>query len=51
MTKKTAAKAAAKKPAAIRDTWNLGLLYSSPSDPKLERDLRAIEKACADFER
>lgn len=36
--------------AAIRDRWNLGLLYASPEDPKLERDLRAIEKECAAFE-
>lgn len=34
---------------AARETWNLGLLYASPEDPKLERDLRAVERACATF--
>jgi oligoendopeptidase F len=49
MAKKNAPKLAA--PAAIRDTWNLALMYSSPSDPRLERDLRAIERGCAEFEK
>jgi oligoendopeptidase F len=37
--------------AATKDRWDLGLLYASPEDPKLERDLKAIEKACAAFEK
>jgi oligoendopeptidase F len=48
MAKKTPAKTAAPK---IRDTWNLGLMYLSPGDPKIERDLKAMEKACAEFEK
>ncbi|MBP7831802.1 MAG: M3 family oligoendopeptidase [Candidatus Pacebacteria bacterium] len=29
--------------------WNLGLMYSSPKDPKIEKDVVAIEKAIAAF--
>lgn len=35
----------------IKDRWDLGLMYASPEDPKLERDVRALEKACAAFEK
>ncbi|MDD5318442.1 MAG: M3 family oligoendopeptidase [Candidatus Pacebacteria bacterium] len=31
--------------------WNLGLFYTSPADPKIERDIVTIEKAHADFEK
>jgi oligoendopeptidase F len=31
--------------------WNLGLLYKGPKDPQIEKDVIAIEKACADFEK
>lgn len=31
--------------------WNLNLLYTSPKDPHIERDLRAMERACALFEK
>ncbi len=29
--------------------WNLKLLYSSPEDPQIERDMQKIEKACTAF--
>ncbi len=32
-------------------TWNLKQFYSSPKDPKIERDVQAIEKLYADFEK
>lgn len=31
--------------------WNLGLLYKSEKDPQIEKDMRAIEAACAAFEK
>ena len=31
--------------------WNLGLLYKSEKDPQIEKDMKAIEKACANFEK
>lgn len=51
MKKKTDKKAGGAPGEAVRDTWNLGLMYASPDDPKLERDLKAMEKACAAFEK
>ena len=35
----------------IKTTWNLGLMYKSPKDPQIEKDIKAIETACAAFER
>lgn len=35
----------------VAESWNLGLMYASSADPKLERDVRALEKACAAFEK
>lgn len=32
-----------------RGTWDLGLLYSSPQDLKIEDDMRKIERACRSF--
>lgn len=29
--------------------WDLGLLYSSPTDPRIEQDMRTVEKAFDDF--
>lgn len=29
--------------------WNLGLLYSSPLDPRIEKDVREVETLCHDF--
>lgn len=34
-----------------RTEWNLGLLYKSEKDPQIEKDMRAIEKACNDFQK
>jgi oligoendopeptidase F len=34
-----------------RTTWNLGLLYKGNNDPEIEKDLKAIEKACTAFEK
>lgn len=31
--------------------WDLALLYKSPKDPQIEKDILSIEKACADFEK
>ncbi len=31
--------------------WNLGLLYKNEKDPQIEKDMQAIEKACAVFEK
>lgn len=50
-TKKGNVSAAEKTSGKVRDTWNLGLMYSSPEDPKIERDTRAVEAACASFEK
>jgi len=48
--KATAKKAAArKKPAARLPLWNLSELYSGKNDPKIEKDLRALERACKRF--
>jgi oligoendopeptidase F len=30
-------------------TWNLKLLYKSPEDPQIEKDMQEIERMCADF--
>ncbi len=35
----------------IKDTWNLKLLYKSDTDPQIELDLKAIEKAYSSFEK
>jgi oligoendopeptidase F len=42
--KKTKKAKSAKSP-----VWNLGLLYKSPTDPQIEKDMRGIEKMCEDF--
>lgn len=34
-----------------RTEWNLKLLYKNEKDSQIEKDMRAIEKACADFEK
>lgn len=34
-----------------RTEWNLGLLYKSEKDPQIEKDIKLIEVACADFEK
>ena len=31
--------------------WNLDLLYKNEKDPQIEKDIQAIEKACAVFEK
>lgn len=33
----------------IIEKWNLGLLYKNDKDPNIEKDLKKIEKLCADF--
>lgn len=35
----------------LKTTWNLGLLYKNEKDPQIEKDLKTIEKVCADFEK
>jgi len=35
----------------INTEWNLGLLYKSEKDPKIERDLKSLEKGYANFEK
>lgn len=35
----------------IQEKWNLKLLYKSDTDPQIEKDMRAIEKAYAAFEK
>lgn len=35
----------------MKTEWNLSLLYRSASDPKIEADIRAYEKACEAFEK
>lgn len=35
----------------LKTEWNLKLLYASGTDPKIEQDILAYEKACADFEK
>jgi oligoendopeptidase F len=34
----------------LNTEWNLGLLYKSEKDPKIEKDLKLIEKSYLDFE-
>lgn len=34
---------------SIQTTWNLGLMYKSPKDPQIEKDIRSIEAACSSF--
>lgn len=34
-----------------RTEWNLGLLYKSEKDPQIEKDLKDLEVACAQFEK
>lgn len=31
--------------------WDLGLLYKNEKDPQIEKDIAALETACADFEK
>lgn len=38
-----------KKTTSALPTWNLSLLYSSPTDPRIERDVVAFEKSIAKF--
>jgi len=45
MSKKTAQKTHKSK----LPTWNLSLLYSSPKDERIEKDMVELEQACADF--
>ncbi|MBN2170344.1 MAG: M3 family oligoendopeptidase, partial [Candidatus Krumholzibacteriota bacterium] len=40
---------ARKKPAAKLPLWDLTELYSGKDDPKIEKDLRALERACKRF--
>ncbi len=35
----------------MKTEWDLKLLYKSDSDPKIEKDLREIEKLCSTFEK
>lgn len=35
----------------MKTEWNLGLLYKNDKDPQIEKDIVAIEKACASFEK
>ena len=35
----------------MQTSWNLKLLYKSDSDPKIEKDLRDIERLCTAFEK
>ena len=35
----------------MKTSWNLGLLYNSHDDPRIERDIRAGERAFAAFEK
>ncbi len=45
--KKTPTKKASRSDSGYQ--WNLKLLYSSPNDPQIEKDVLALEKAYADF--
>jgi oligoendopeptidase F len=36
---------------AIKDSWNLSLLYKGDNDPQIEKDMKAIEAAFAGFEK
>lgn len=35
----------------MNTTWNLGLLYTSPEDPQIEKDIKVIVNACKKFEK
>jgi len=35
----------------IKTSWDLGLLYKNSDDPKIEKDLQAIEHGCQAFEK
>ncbi|MBI5133842.1 MAG: M3 family oligoendopeptidase [Candidatus Taylorbacteria bacterium] len=35
----------------MKTTWNLGLLYKSHDDPQIEKDMKAVERAYAAFEK
>ncbi len=37
--------------AKLRTAWNFKLLYKSDTDPQIEKDMKAIERAFADFEK
>ena len=37
------------KKSTLKTEWDLTLLYKSISDPQIDADVQAIEKACADF--
>jgi oligoendopeptidase F len=36
---------------SLKTGWDLTLLYASPEDPQIEKDLKAFERACASFAR
>lgn len=38
-------------PVQIKTEWDLGLLYSSPKDPQIEKDMRKIERSLEAFEK
>lgn len=40
-----------KTPSKLKTEWSLGLLYSSPKDPQIEKDARTIERAYEAFEK
>jgi oligoendopeptidase F len=39
------------KNTGIKTEWDLSLMYSSDTDPKIEKDVKAIESACAAFDK
>lgn len=49
MPKKTNSKIPAPKKETYLTKWNLGLLYSSPSDPQIEKDMKNMEEAFSNF--
>ncbi len=48
---KTHTKTEIKPVAKYKTEWNLRLLYKNEKDPRIEADLKTIEKLCAKFER
>lgn len=42
-------KTSQKLQSAVKTSWNLGLLYDSLVDPRIERDMLMLEKSCSDF--
>lgn len=35
----------------MKTSWNLGILYKDHNDPRIEKDIRSIERACSVFEK